>query len=255
VLLFYYQAKKPEQLYQIKKWFLDLYKGSEQHDLANASLAFSKALEDQEYHYYFLPGFLKFFETSFQKLSCMWHWKDVLKMRELLLVASIQKYIDFIKEHPTDLETHATLGNAYVELSRLYLDPNAYAETEKWIPPIYASNIGKSKCKASLERAIEEFKIVEHFLPNDLWVHGQLANVYRCLKMPEKEIEEYEIIHGLRPDDVDVLLRLGLLYFEAGQNARGLKIYELLKETAESHARELISHYDAYTHPAFEEEI
>ncbi len=93
------------------------------------------------------------------------------------------------------------------------------------------------------ERAIEEFKILNDYAPDDPWVHVQLAYSYRDLGMPQEEIREYEIVLGLCPDDYDTLYRLGVLYFEQGYNANGLEVYETLKKNNLKKAEQLISHY------------
>jgi len=247
VLLFYFQAKKPEQFNEIKHWYLDQYQERHQHIKAKAALHFAKSLENQEYNYYLFSFFPKSLDPSFQKLSCMWHWKDVLQMREILLCESIQEYIKWIKFQPDDLETHAALGEAYLELGSLYQERE---KKENWTPRKSADTV---KFRASMERAIEEFKIIEHFLPDDLWVHSKLAMIYHHLKMRDKEIEEYETIHRFAPEDLNTLLRLGILYFEQGHSVKGLKIYQQLKESNAHLAEELIAHYDAYAHPLFQE--
>jgi hypothetical protein len=65
--------------------------------------------------------------------------------------------------------------------------------------------------------------------------------------MPDKEIEECEMIISLCPDDHQALLRLGILYFRQGKNAKGLEVYERLKPIQPLLAEELIGHYGAYT--------
>ena len=99
--------------------------------------------------------------------------------------------------------------------------------------------------RPTAEKAIQEFKIIDHYSPEDPWVHAQLASCYHDLKMHSKEITEYETILKLCPEDKQILFRLGILCFQQGENARGLQIYEQLKEMQFSRADELIDFYDA----------
>ena len=64
--------------------------------------------------------------------------------------------------------------------------------------------------------------------------------------MPLEEIREYETIISLSPEDTDALFKLGKLYFEQGQNASGLRIYEQLMHSDAEKADRLINCYGAY---------
>ena len=99
------------------------------------------------------------------------------------------------------------------------------------------------KFRATAERAIEEFKILNHYAPDDPWVHLQLAYSYHDLGMPDKETREYETVLKLCPDDRDILYKLGTLYFQQGQNAKGLQVYEELKDCNYKKAQQVISRY------------
>ena len=46
-------------------------------------------------------------------------------------------------------------------------------------------------------------------------------------------------------EDKEIMFRLGILLFQQGQNAKGLQIYEELKNLQFSRADELIDFYDA----------
>ena len=93
------------------------------------------------------------------------------------------------------------------------------------------------------ERAIEEFKILNDYAPEDPWIHAQLAYSYHDLQMPQEEIREYETVLRLKPDDMDTLFRLGVLYFQQGMNAKGLQAYEELKRFHYKKAEALIGYY------------
>ena len=101
----------------------------------------------------------------------------------------------------------------------------------------------KQKFRSIAERAIEEFKILSDYAPEDPWVHAQLAYSYRDLQMPKEEIREYETILQLCPEDKETLFKLGKLYFEQGQNAKGLQVYETLKRSNYKNAENLIHFY------------
>src|SRR3990167_11215598 len=93
--------------------------------------------------------------------------------------------------------------------------------------------------------AMEKFKILSQYAPNDPWVHEQLAAGFKDLNLPEEEVKEMEHILQLRPQDRDILFRLGKLYFQQGLNAKGLKVYEELQKAHYTRAGDLISSYGA----------
>jgi len=47
----------------------------------------------------------------------------------------------------------------------------------------------------------------------------------------------------LLPDDDEILYKLGTLYFQEGENAKGLAIYESLLERDLGKAQALVQHY------------
>jgi tetratricopeptide (TPR) repeat protein len=216
--------------------------------LAKAAHKFAIHLHEKEYFYYTPPLFLKSLEPTTEKFSCFCHWKDLYLFKELLLLRAVEEHIKVVKCEPTNLEVHAALANAYVMLSSLYADPRKYDgfDEERWIPQERYSENMKEKFRITAERAIEEFKILNDYAPDDPWVHIQLAYSYHDLLMPEQEIKEYEIVLKLRPDDKETLFKLGMLYFQQGKNAQGLRIYEMLKQTNYKKAENLIKFYGAY---------
>lgn len=257
VIRLYLQAKKPEQLLEIcEKYFnhckeiIHYQEGIPEHHLALANAAHRLAayLHEKEYSYYSPPAFLKSLVPTMEKFSCFCHWKDFHQMKEILLSRAIEEHIKVVKCEPTNLEVHAALANAYVMLSSLYADPRKYDgyDEERWIPPERYSDKMQERFRQTAERAIEEFKILNDYAPDDPWVHVQLAYSYHDLQMPEEEIHEYEIILRLRPNDKDTLFKLGMLYFQQGKNALGLKVYEMLKKTNYKKAESLIKFYGAY---------
>jgi tetratricopeptide (TPR) repeat protein len=256
VLRLYFQAKRPEQFLELRSDFvlackeiINYQEGIPEHHmaLATASYRLAAKLQGKEYSYYLPPAWLDTFTPTLEKFSCWWHWYDVHKMREHLLLYSIEEHLKLVKCEPTDLEVHATLANAYVILSSLYSSPKKIEqyEEDRWVPIERFSEEMKEKFRITAEHAIEEFKILNDYAPNDPWVHAQLAYSYHDLQMPEEEIKQYEVILSLRPDDKDTLFKLGVLYFQQGFNAKGLQVYEDLKKTHYKKAEDLIKFYGA----------
>jgi hypothetical protein len=257
IIRLYFQAKKPEQLAQIAEEFITQCKEivhyqekiPENHlALANALQKFASSLHEKEYTYYAPPAFFASLAPLMEKFSAFCHWKQLHRMKELLLIRATVEHIKVIKCEPTNLQAHAALANAYVMLSSLYADPRKYEgyEEERWIPPErLSSNMHEKFCEVAA-RAIEEFKILKCYAPDDPWVHIQLAYSYHDLHMPEEEIVAYENILRLRPDDKETCFKLGMLYFSQGKNADGLRVYEKLKETNYAKAENLIKFYGAF---------
>ncbi len=257
VLRLYLSAKKPDHLMDLLEEYLSrcreslrYQEGIPEHHiaLANAAHKLAHHLQEKEYSYYTPPFFLKSLTPSLEKFSCFCHWKDLYRMKELLLLASIEEHIKVVKCEPTNLEVHAALANAYVTLSLIYSDPRKYPgfDEERWVPPERYSDQMQAKFRQTAERATEEFQILSDYAPNDPWVHMQLAYSYHDLQMPEEEIREYEAVLKLRIDDKDTLFKLGMLYFQQGKNAKGLRIYEMLKHSNFKKAESLIKFYGAY---------
>lgn len=242
ILLFYFQTKKPEQFLELRNFFMHHCKQglskrlvhSEYHlSLANAAYRFAAYLSKEEGQLYTLPLKLNSFGQLIRKMTDFCHRKDVQRMKEILFFVSITEHIQLIKKAPTNLEAHASLANAYVALSRLYQRQESHQE----------------KFKAAAEKAIQEYKIIDHLSPNDPWVHAQLASCYHDLKQYQQEIAEYENVLKICPEDKQILFRLGILCFQQGENARALQIYENLKKMHFSRADELIDFYDATLSP------
>ncbi len=261
-LRLYFQAKQPEQLIVLRdhyihacKQLLNYQESIPEHHiaLANALRKLAAQLHEREYHCYKAPPSLVTLGPSIEKFGCWWHWRDVHKMKEALLLCAIDEHIKLVKCEPTNLEVHAALANAYVMLSSLYIDPRKGDghEEDKWIPPQRYSQEMLEKFRATAERAIEEFTILNDYAPEDPWVHAQLAYSYHDLQMPQEEIREYETILRLCPEDKESLFKLGMLYFQQGLNAKGLQVYEELKRTHYKKSESLIRFYGEYAplHP------
>lgn len=257
-LRLYFQSKKTDRCLRLKEDFIracqqafnyqDSIPGSHM-TLANACCQLANELHAKEYNLYSLPSWFDFLTPTAEKISCWCHWQDVHFMKEVLLQASIAEHIKIVKIEPTSLEAHTGLANAYVMLSGLYVDPRTIEglDEDRWIPPNKYNEEFKRKFRWTAERAIEEFKILSDYAPNDPWVHTQLAYSYRDLQMPKEEIQEYETILKLCPEDKEALFKLGKLYFQQGLNAKGLQVYEDLKKSNYKKAESLIHFYGIYS--------
>jgi len=245
----YYQTAKPERLKEIRDQFVNSCKtvvnyreGEAQHHMAVAQACSRLAdnLPGKELSYYRPPKWLETAAPTFEKFSAWWHWQDVHRMRELLLQQSVEEYIKMVKCEPTSMEIHAALANAYVMLSSIYALP---ARDDPWLQYDKYTQSLPEKFRSTAQKAIEEFKIISDYAPNDPWVHLQLAYSYHDLNMPLEEIREYESIVRLNPDDKEALYKLGALYFSQGMNAKGLRIYDELRKSNFKKAESLIKLY------------
>lgn len=252
----YAQTRKEEKLISIKSEFIQACQQINQEPLgeaeyhlmiAHACCKMATELHAQEYKIYSCPSWCIFLTSSLEKLNCWWFWQDIHFMKEMLLQACVDEQVKLVRLKPTDLEAHAGLANAYVMLSGLYVDPKTVdgLDDDRWIPPKKYNKSFKQKFRLTSEKAIEEFKILSDYAPHDPWVHAQLAYSYHDLQMPKEEIKEYETILQLCPDDKETLFKLGKLYFEQGQNAKGLQVYENLKRSHYKKAESLIYFYGA----------
>lgn len=257
IIKIYLQTKKPSQFLMVRNRFVAACKsligyqhGVPEHHLAIASACgrAATALQGIEQRLYQPPRWLAFFEPLLERFSFWWHWEDVFRMRELFLLWAVQEYVELVKCAPTTLDGHIALANAYVMLTSLYV-PQLAEEGSDVLPWMLSTELTEEldrKFRASAERAMEEFKILNDYAPDDPWIHSQLAYSYRDLQMPEEEMREYETVLMLRPDDQDVLFRLGILYFQQGHNAKGLRVYEELRHSNFMLAENLIRQYGAY---------
>ena len=214
-------------------------------EMARLCTRMAHKLYQREYKYYVPPRLFNFLSLFFERLSAWIHWHDVHLMRELLLQRAVDEHLQLVKEEPTNPDAHALLANAYVMLSGLYVDPRTleYKDTERWIPEEKYGKKMREEFQKTAQKAVEEFKILKEYAPNDPWIYMQLAYSYRDLQMPEEEKEAYRCILNLRPDDYEAQFKLGTLYFKRGENARGLKVFEELKKANYAKADELLFLY------------
>lgn len=251
ILRLHRQAQKPAIILEICDRFEEEFSRHSEFEpgypeyhiaLAHGYARMAGTLNGKESRYYPLPNFLNFLKPKVMKISQWVHWYDVYKMKEALLLRSVDEYTKLVKLEPTNLEIHAALANAYVMLSGLHHPPKK-TDDSIWSISNEMIQILQEKFTWASQRAIEEFKILNEYAPNDPWVHQQLAYSYHDLQMPLEEIREYEILLTLLPHDDEILYKLGTLYFQQGENAKGLAIYETLRERDNGKAEALIQHY------------
>ncbi len=249
----YLQTKKPEQFEGFKQHYLAACKavlgyreGIPEHHiaLAEACAKLSNALKGKEQGLYRPPNWLNILRPYLEKFSLWRHWRDIHRMRELMLLHAVEENIKLVKCGPTSVETHASLANGYTMLSALYDIPRESLE-EEWVPSERMAHLFEQKFQSAVKRAVEEFTIVSEFAPDDAWAHAQLARSYHILNMPLKEIHEYETLLQLDPEETEILSKLGELYFRQGFNAKGLHIYAQLMHIAPAKAEALIAFYGA----------
>ena len=241
VLLFYFQAKKPEQFLLLKDQFISscaqtvgVPSGQSEHHqmIASALLKLASYLEGFEWQFYPIPRMLEPLRRPLSVLFALCHAQDVFRFSEGLLQGAIEEHLKQIRSSPTNLEAHASLANTYISLSRLYTANNRRKK-----------ELVEEKYRNATRLALEELEILDHYAPDDPWVHEMLAQGYHDLGMLAEESKEIEILLTLKPQDKELLFRIGSLYFKQRQNAKGLRIYEELKNAKYQKADELIAMY------------
>jgi len=251
VLIFYVQAKKPEQTKQLKDWFVSICKKSVSEELSQADFHLFLAQATYTFATFFQPKELPVYWASFpiasiqrliKKCCYLWHWKDFQHMKELLLLDCIYQHLALLKEEPTNLEVHASLGNSYLALASVYKSIHRASQEEPSSDHL-VSELTK-KFQGAITRAMEEYKIIRASSDHeDPWVLAQLATCYHELGLFDKEIEHFEKILEISDFNQEVMLRLAHLYFQEGRNAQGFKLYKIIKETDPTKAAELFDYY------------
>jgi tetratricopeptide (TPR) repeat protein len=266
VLRIYLQNRRPELLLSLSEFTLEQLKetakskkGAVEQKLwiASSLCRLAHYLKDYEYTLYKPKKFFLSLSYTLEKFGSWLHWEDFHSLKEWLYLQAIECYIDLIKQKPNNLQFHVGLANTYIMLSNIYATPKKGdpLEEERWIPEAKFSKTMVKKFTLCAKRAIEEFNILNDYNPNDPWVYTQLAYSYHDLQMPQEEIKAYETILTLSPGDVDVYYKLGILYFQHGENSKGLRIYENLKSSSPAKAESLIRYYGAYNDEEVLEEV
>jgi len=244
ILFFYFQGKKNEKINHLLNKFviscrraLSLPLGSAEHHLtvAKACSNLSESIISIQTELEKL-NFLSFVK----KVSYYFQREDFFKFRENLLIAAAKEHIAQLQHTPTDLEVHTALSSTYTKLSKLYLDTKKIFNNKTKIIEL------DNKYTSTIKCALEEFKILNDYAPNDPWIRLQLAKSYNILDMKIDETKEYQILYKLCPNDNNILYKLGTLYFEMGKNSKGLRVYEELKIRSFKNADTLLSYYSIF---------
>lgn len=265
-LRLYFQAKKPEQQLLLRNYYLEEckklipYKSHQQAytlSLSDCIYSLVSHLYLLEYRIHSVKNSNETLSTLMQKLSGYLHWNDLMKMRELLLFVAVKENIQLVKANPIDLQAHASLANAYRMVAQNYMNPAKQSQVQElpWISKEYLSPEMNKKFKKASLRAIEEYKILDKFSPKDVWIHEQMAAIYRDLERSDEEMHEYELICHLTPKNPAALFKLGALYFEQGHNAKGLQIYEQLRRFQDPQAEILIGLYHALSSEEYSDHL
>jgi len=254
ILKFYFQTKKPEQFLILRDTFVQYCQQLMTMDPANSRRGFLEAiyflidaLDRQEYQYYRLPKLLEALAPLVQKFSVWCHFGDVHLMKELLHTYCLRTQLEWVKSHPTDLELHRAIAKGYIALYKIYrYSAQQGHPTYMFIAKAFAAPEMVQKFQKSAGCAIEELKIICHYVPHDPWALFQLALIYHDLDLKEEERKTYEALLQHYPQEKDARLRLGILYFQLGFMAQGLKVYEDLRKMNDPRSDELIRHYDSF---------
>lgn len=254
VLLFYFQAKKPEQLRHLKDWYVSVCKKSAPEGsfsetelhlfLAQSLHAFASLFSPQELPVYFSSIPIVSLKRLVKKCSHLWAWKDFQKMKELLIQDCIFQHLCLLKYEPTNLEVHASLGNSYLTLASIYklMNKDIFLKDMLIVLEDFEDLLLK-KFKTCIYKAIEEFKIIKASTQQDPWVLAQLATCYHELEQYDEEIEYFEKILEISESQQEVMARLSYLYFQEGKNAQGFKLYQMIKESHPDKAEEIFNFY------------
>lgn len=242
VLTSFFQTKKPEQILAIRERFLAGCRFCDSLQVARATLQGIALLEEEERSLYTKEAFFSALTPIFSKSKIRLHWKNFLAMKETLFILSFEQTILYVKQHPLDLEAHTLLAEIYFSWSLLYLPPK---ETLAWTPAEYQSEAMQERFFACSSRAIEEFNILKEYGTSNRWLLTQLAKIHELRGEINEQTLQYEELKSLFPEDPRVLAELGQLYFAQGEQSKGLKIYELLKDSCPEEAEEVLSKYSS----------
>jgi len=251
VFTIFLQTQSVAAFYALKETFFDkvctltnyLEGQAESHILMGSCFAkLAEHIEAKECELYQHALGLSFLKLLPEKACFLLHWKKIYQFKEIALEASVSENIKFVKCFATSFEAHSSLANSYVMLSNLHGKILLHSSEQSKLRDKYLLEV-KEKFQKAASLAVEEFKILKDFEPNNPWIHEQLALSFHDLENPAEEISCYEIILKLKPKDIDTLFKLGTLYFKLGQNARGLQVFADLKKLNTNKAEALIKNY------------
>ena len=163
---------------------------------------------------------------SIDRLFLKLHQEDIFQIKELFYVAAHEALRSYITEEPLSQRGHLLLGKNFLDFAKL-------AEKKR----------ENDSYRRAILGAIEEFTIVDAYHPGNVETHRELAICFRALKKTVQEIQEFEKIVELEPQDHAALSTLGTLYFRTGEKAKGLQVYEKLRNVLPEKAAELMQYY------------
>ncbi|MFZ4772785.1 MAG: tetratricopeptide repeat protein [Chlamydiia bacterium] len=248
ILLFYYQAKKPQDFLDLRRYFvqacrkeIETYRPNQDEHLFLAKAAESLTGKLGKTQFYLNK------HGSIYSFIRLLRFKDIEKMQELLMYAAIQEHIEKIKKDPLDPQTHFSLAKSYLGMYRLYQSPLQESFSRFWIVKrIIQTDKRVKRVEASLLLAMEELKIGLSSNPEEPWALLELANCYAELNQKAQELEILKKLYTIATVDEELLLRIGKINFQLGLISEGLEIFSKLKVMNVHLSFELLDSYNAY---------
>lgn len=225
ILIYYFQAKRPEQYSVMQEEYFSAY--SKEIESYPKLIESTVNIIEKEFHAFEE----KIFTPLLRFANATLHKKELLRISEQFIRTYLHMQIETLKKKPLDLHLHATLIHGFFLLGKLLKKDHP------------------ERHKKAISCALEELTILQHFIPEDPWVYAQIASCYHDLGNMAKEMEIYEILSRMRPRDKEILFRLGSLYFRNGKLARGLEVYRELARIDESLSNKLIALYETGLNP------
>ena len=182
LVLFYFQAKKPEQLNSIKNRFVSSCRELTENSLSIAAAVTSLASYFGE-------------KVSTPRLFRRWVRQDLVRIKELLLHAALEEQIKQVRLTPTDLEVHASLASTYLACSKVDLAleefkiMNDYAPNDPWVHEQLAKGYHEL---GMVQEEMKEMEILVKLRPHDREVMIQLGILYFEHGYPSRGLRIYE---------------------------------------------------------------
>lgn len=238
----YYQASSGVQF----ESFIDVWAFSKEKPAKAVDYShLSDTLLGREQTYYIPPKRLSRLAPALSKFSFWCHWEDLLAFRELLLKRALKEYYLAVRNEPMQPQAHAELSQVHLKLSSLYRHFSKKLKKEQILLFWTKGKIDRleSLFHSSILKAIEELKIYRDLAPEDIGADLQLALLYHELELVKEETRQYEEILEKVPYHEEASFKLGSLYFQQGMFAKGLQMYQLLKQNHHEQAEELLKYY------------
>lgn len=179
---------------------------------------------------------------SLERLGAWWHAEDVRALREWLLLAAVECYVQHIRIEPLALMSHTRLATTCIYLADLWLKP---VEGHNENSSLEDASLDGDRARVFLQVALEEFILLTESSSPTPELYQQIAACYQRLDEREKQAESYERVLELDSTREDIRLQLGQLYFALGYQRKGLEIYAYFKDLGDERAQPLLQHYGA----------